>query len=148
MANFAQIRQALVATIEDHCETEMFIYDKVPENPHTPALVVKPLSADYTVTFALDAKYEFQLYMLVRRTDGETAQEQLDGFVSHFGPDSIRQAVWDKPTLGLQNVDALVYAMTSYGGQFEAAKIPHMGAIIKVRVECDNTVEEEEEAAS
>lgn len=145
MATFAQIRAGLVGTIEDYCETEMFIYDKVPDKPECPALVVKPLSGDFTVTMSLDAKFEFQLFILVRRTDAETAQEQLDAFVSHFGPDSIREALWKKPGLGLENVDATCYAMTSYGGEFQAAKVPHMGAILKVRVECDNTVEETEE---
>ena len=148
MATFAQIRAALVETIEAYCETEMFIYDKVPEKPETPALIVKPLSADFTMTMSLDAKYEFQLFMLVRRTDSETAQEQLDAFVSHFGPDSVREAIWNTPGLGLQNVDALCYAMTSYGGEFQAAKVPHIGAILKIRIQCDNTEEPDEEVAS
>jgi hypothetical protein len=146
MATFAQIREALVETIEAGIETEIFIYDKVPDNPHCPALIVKPLSADYTVTFSLDAKYEFQLFMIVSRKDSQSGQEQLDDFVSHFGPNSVRQAVWDKPDLGLQNVDALVYGMTSYGGEFQAAKIPHVGAIFKVSVQCDNSVEEVEDS--
>jgi hypothetical protein len=147
VATFAQLRQALVDTIEEGCETEIFVYEKVPDVNQCPALIVKPLSGDYTMTFSLDARFEFQLFFLVNRQDAEVAQEQLDGFVSHFGPDSVRQAIWDKPTLGLQNVDALIYAMTSYGGEFQNAKIPHIGVIFKCRVECDNTVEEEEDAS-
>ena len=146
MATFAQVRAALVNTIENGVESEIYSYDYVPDVTNCPAIVAKPLSANFTESFSLDAKFEFQLFVLVsRRGDPSLGQSELDGFVSHCGPDSIRQVLFENPSLGLENVDAFAYAMDGYGGQFTSAQIPHVGAIVKIRVEVDQTEEKEPE---
>lgn len=135
--SFAQIRKAIADTIEAGCETEIYCYNNIPDMNHVPALIVKPLSGNYLVSFGVDAHYEFQLFVLVGRQDADVAQDLLDSFVNHFGTDSIPAIIRSSPTLGLEGVQADVYQMTSYGGEFPNAKIPHIGAILKCRVEAD-----------
>lgn len=134
---FAEIRQALVTTVQANIEMEIFEYAKVPDVNQCPAIIVKPLSAKYVVNMGQDATYEMQLVVLCSRRDTDTGQDDLDAFVSHYGPNSIPRAINAHPGLGIDGVDALCYSMDSYGGEYATAKIPHVGAILKVRVEAD-----------
>jgi hypothetical protein len=79
-----------------------------------------------------DATYEFQMYVLTSRRDTDTAQDDLDALVSHYGPNSIPRAINDHDELGIDGVSALCYAMDGYGGQYSTAQVPHVGAILKV----------------
>lgn len=133
----AEVREALVATIRDNIEIEIFEYHNVPDVTQLPAIVARPLSAKYVVNMGSDATYEFQLYVLTSRRDTDTAQDDLDALVSHYGPNSVPRAINGNDELGIDGVSALCYAMDGYGGQYQTAKIPHIGAILKVRVEAD-----------
>lgn len=133
----AEVRDALVTTIKDNVEVELFEYKNVPDVAQLPAVVDRPLSAKYVVNMGGDATYEFQLYVLCSRRDTDTAQDELDALVSHYGPNSIPRAINDHDDLGIDGVTALCYAMDAYGGHYSTAQIPHVGAILKVRVEAD-----------
>lgn len=137
ISTFAEIKSALVTTIQANISTQIFEYMNVPDVAQVPAVVVKPLSALYVVNMGQDATYEFQLYILTSRRDTDIGQQDLDALVSHYGPDSIPRAINAHEELGLEGVTALCYGMDGYGGSFQAAQIPHIGAILKVRVEAD-----------
>jgi hypothetical protein len=133
----AQIRQAIVTTVQANITSEVVEYANVPDVVQCPAIVVRPLSAKYIVNMGDDATYEFQVFVLCSRRDTDTSQEDLDAFVSHYGPDSVPSAINDNMDLGIEGAQALCYAMDGYGGKFQSAQIPHVGAILKVRVEAD-----------
>lgn len=133
----AEIRAALVATAQAGIQIEIFEYANVPDVVQLPAVVVRPMSANYVVNMGDDATYQFQIYVLTSRRDTDTAQDDLDELVSHFGPNSIPLAINGNDELGLDGVSALCYAMEGYGGQYSTAQVPHVGAILKVRVEAD-----------
>lgn len=133
----AEVRQALVSTVVDGVAIELFEYHNVPDVAQLPAIVARPLSAKYVVNMGQDATYEFLLYVLTSRRDTDTAQDDLDALVSHYGPNSIPRAINGSDELGIEGVSALCYAMEGYGGQYQTAQIPHIGAILKVRVEAD-----------
>jgi hypothetical protein len=143
VASLSQIRTALTETISESVESDIFVYANVSDVVQCPALIIEPGHADYTVTFSLDVTYEFIMYILVSRRDTVTAQEELDEFVSHAGPNSIRQAVFDNPTLGLDNIDAFVHRLEGYGGSFLASQVPHVGAKLMCRVQADESAEPE-----
>jgi hypothetical protein len=134
----AEIRQALVDTVKANIASEVYAYKNIPDATQTPAIISRPLSSKYVVNMGEDATYEFQLVVLVSRNDTDRGQTELDKFVSHFGPDSISHAINHNSDLGLGDaVTALCYAMDGYGGSYDTNKVPHIGAILKVRVEAD-----------
>lgn len=142
MSSVAKIRDAIKATVEHGVADEVFIYDEVPDVVNLPALIVKPDKCDFAgaMSRGLDT-WEFSLYMLVARTDTETNQEQLDTFVTSGGPNSIRAALDDNPSLGLPDTDAFVRGVEGYGGEFETARVNHTGAILKVVVRTDGATQ-------
>lgn len=134
----AEVRQAIIDTVKANIASEIYGYRNIPDATQTPAIVVRPLSSKYVVNMGDDATYEFQVAVLVSRNDTDRGQTELDKFVSHFGPDSIPHAINHNEDLGLTDrVSALCYAMEGYGGSYDANKVPHIGAILKVRVEAD-----------
>lgn len=134
----AEIRAALVETIKDNLVVEIFEYANVPDVAQLPAVVVRPMSANYVVNMGDDATYNFQVYVLTSRRETGVAQDDLDALVSHYGPNSIPLAINNNMELGLGGaVTALCMGMDGYGGQYTTAQIQHVGAILKVRVEAD-----------
>ncbi len=138
MSSVSAIREALASTIEAGVESEIFTYDTVPDVAQLPAVVVIPDKADFSGAFnrGLD-EWTFNVYVLVNRTDADTNQDQLDSFITGAGPDSIRQALYNTPNLGLLNTDAFPRGVDGYGGEFKTARIQHTGAILKVVVRTD-----------
>ncbi|MFD8117091.1 hypothetical protein [Streptomyces microflavus] len=141
MATLSEIRKALAETIRASVSTEIHDYAEVPDVLRLPAIVVRPVSGDFTGAFqrGLDT-WQFDVFVLVARMNGETQQELLDEFLTGSGPNSIREAVYENPTLGREDViDAMVKKMHGYGGTFQAAHVNHTGAILNVTVHTDGT---------
>jgi hypothetical protein len=78
--------------------------------------------------------HEFDVIVLVSRRDDGLAQTDLDAFVTGAGSSSIRQAIFQAPSLGLSGTAALVYGMESYGAEWDIGALNHVGAALKVRV--------------
>lgn len=138
MATLTEMRSGLAETIQNGVESEIFSYPTVPEVAQLPAIVVLPDKADFAKAFkrGLD-EWTFSVYVLVSRSIAGVNQEQLDAFVTGAGPDSVRQALYSDPTIGLVDTDAFVSGIEAYGGEFKTAKVTHMGAVIKVVVRTD-----------
>ena len=82
--------------------------------------------------------WDFNVYVLTSRSvDSAYGQELLDKLVSGAGEDSIRQILFENADLGLDSTDAQCYALKGYGGSFDWAKVPHVGAVLKVTVRTD-----------
>lgn len=141
MATITEIRNALASTIEDGLEAEVFAYARVQDVLNLPAIVVIPGKADFTGAFQRGTdEWQFDVFILVSRSDTDTGQERLDDFVTGGGPDSIREAVYNTPGLGLASFcDAFVRGMSAYGGEWDVARVNHVGAILKVVVRTDGS---------
>lgn len=139
MSSVAQIRTALKSTITDAI-TGLFGYNQVPEVANLPAVVVVPRASEFSAAMGRGVDvHEFDVIVLVPRADDGLAQTALDAYVTGAGSSSIRQAVWNARTLGLADADAHVYAMESYGAEWDIGALNHVGAALKVRVHTTGT---------
>ena len=139
MSSVAQIRTALKTTITAAIPG-LFGYEQVPEVSNLPAVVVVPRSSDFTVAMGRGADtHEFDVIVVVSRSDDGLAQTALDAFVTGAGSSSIRQAIFQARSLGLTDTDAHVYGMESYGAEWDIGALNHVGAALKVRVYTSGT---------
>lgn len=139
MATLAAIRAAIKTTITANI-SGLFVYDTVPAAAEVPALVVEPVAADFVVAMGRGTdSWLFDLHLLVAHVDAGIGQGRLDEYVTGAGSRSIRQVVFQNRTLGLSSVDAHVAALTGYGGQFESARIDHIGATLRLIVHTAGT---------
>lgn len=142
MSNLAEIRQGLIDTICNYVETDLFGFAYMEDVKTLPAVLVKPggggrddKAADYTSTMGRGTEiWDFQLIVLCSRGHTAAGQRQLDEFISKTGPNSIRQAIWDKPDLGLGDVDAMVRGVSDYGAEWKSANVENLGAAVLVKV--------------
>ena len=147
MASLADIRTALRTTLRAAI-SGLNVYAEVPDVNQLPAVVVLP-SAPSTSTFACDFNGAFgrgldtwhlDLYVLVSRQDAVLAQKALDDYVTGAGPKSIRRIIYEFPDLGLADgTDAHAEGILLYGGEFQTAKIPHIGAVVRLTVRTSST---------
>lgn len=139
MASLSAVRDGVKATLASAI-TDLHVYDTVPERPNLPAVIVQPVSADFTVAMGRGTDtWEFDLSVLVSAGDIGVGQDALDGYVSGAGARSVRQAVFNARTLGLADTDAHVARMDRYGMQFEAAGVDHVGATLRLIVHTKGT---------
>lgn len=140
MSSLAKIRASLAKTIEANVQDEIHVYQNVPDNLQYPAVVIRPDSCDFTGAMARgNDTWKFDLYLVMSRADTENAQEVLDDFATSGGLNSIRAAIEDNHDLGLDDCVAFVRALKGYGGEFETARVRHIGAIFKVEVHTDGS---------
>lgn len=141
MSSLPKIRKALSDVIEGYCLDELNMYQNVPDRINTPGVIVKPHTAKFLGAMArADDLWRFDVYVVVSRTDTESAQENLDEYLASTGPNSIRQAIFETPDLGLGDCQADVVGLTEYGGEYRAARTDYMGAILRVEVHTDGSV--------
>lgn len=120
MATLKQIRTGIKTTIETGI-SGVKCYDKVPQNALVlPALIVQPVRASFVEAMARGVdRYDFTLIMLVAYNHLETAQDNLDPYVTGYGEKSIRQCIWNTKDLGLDgSVNAHIDEMYDYGDRF------------------------------
>lgn len=130
-----ELRQGLASAIEDGVEMTVYTYPVIEDIGETPAVVIEPAGVDFTGAMGGASDFwVFNLFVVVGRNDAESDQDALDGLLSGYGPNSIRQAIANKDDLGLGDVDAMVISMSGYGGSFKWFDAPHTGAILRARV--------------
>lgn len=147
MASLAEIRTALRTTLRAAIPG-LNVYAEVPDVNQVPAVVVMPaaasvsgLACDFNGAFGrgLDT-WHIDLYVLVARVEVVLAQKALDDYVTGTGPKSIRRIIYDSPDLGLSDgTDAHAEGILMYGGEFQTAKIPHVGAVVRLTVRTSST---------
>lgn len=120
-------------------EDEVNVYDTVPDVSQTPAIVVMPAprdTADFNRTMGRGTdEWVFDVIVMVARGEYSVSQKALAKFIDGRGPFSVREILYFNPTLGIgDEVDANCDGVRLYGGEFENAKIPHVGAVLKVTV--------------
>jgi len=139
MASLTAIRSGIKDTVEAAIP-DIQGYNTVPEVANLPAFVVVPGPADFAVAMGRGVDtYEFDVIVLVSPRDHELGQYDLDEYLTGAGTKSVRQAIWNAKTLGLADTEAFVYASRNYGAQFAIGDLPHIGAVLKVRVTTPGT---------
>jgi len=142
VSDLADIRQGLIDTICNYVDADLYGYSYMEDVVNLPAVLVKPggggrddKAGDFTVTMQRGTEiWSFQLIILCQRGHPEAGQRQLDEFISKTGVNSIRQAIWDTPDLGLGDVDAMVTGVSDYGAEWKSANVDNVGAAVLVKV--------------
>lgn len=139
MATLDAIRTAVASTIATAIPG-LATYPVVPDNVVLPALVVSPVESDFTEAMGrgLDT-WTFDLIVMVPTAEPAVAQPQLDAFTTGAGPSSIRQAIFNARTLGLNGVDAHVSGMTAYNLSFSVAGVDSVAAALRLVVHTKGT---------
>lgn len=132
-ATISQVRDAIKTVLNANIN-DLRVYDTVPEVTNVPAVVVEPSGATFQGFNSLCSQWNYDLFVLVSRVDAGRGQDALDAYIDGAGVRSIRQVIFNNPTLGLTGVDATVEAMRSYGGTFESTGVKYIGAILRVTV--------------
>lgn len=140
MTSLSEVRQGLASTISAGVSSPLYTYANIEEVQSLPAALIEPSSGDFEVSMNRGSDfYDLNIFVLVSRADPKSAQTILDGFITGDGPDSIRRAIYDKDDLGIgPNVDATLRGMRGYGGSLEGYGVPHVGAVLQVRVLVSN----------
>lgn len=133
MPSLTQVRTGLITTITT-AVPELIGYATVPEVTQVPAVIVRPEKVDYMIGMGACQQWTYAVYVLVARTSSTVNQDQLDAYISATGAKSVVAALRATPGLGLSGVDATVESMEKYGGEWETARIPHIGAQLNVGV--------------
>jgi hypothetical protein len=141
MSSLANLRKALGETIENHISQEINIYQNVPDLIQAPAILIEPHMSRFDGAMARgDDMWRFNVYIVVNRGESDSSQELLDEFLESAGPNSVREAIFKNPTLGLDDTEAFVSSMHEYGGGYRAARVDVMGAILRVDIHTDGRV--------
>lgn len=141
MSSLAKLRKALADTIEDHVTQELNYYQNVPDLIQAPAIIIEPHMSKFDGAMMRgDDMWRFNVYLVVNRGDADASQELLDEMLEPAGPNSVREAIFLNPTLGLDDTQAFVSGMHEYGGGYRAARVDVYGAILRVDVHTDGRV--------
>lgn len=132
MSSLSEIRKALATTMG---QVGLNVYHRVPDVTQSPAAVILPSKSNYVVAMQQGSDtYEFDVAVLVANVNTEDAQDRLDELVTGRGDRSVRQHLYDNPSLGLSDVDCTVKGFDGYGGSFQSSAIDYVGAVLKVCV--------------
>lgn len=136
MATFAELRDAIIAVLDDALPDNVHTYAKVVDRANLPAIVVKPVDATFPfVAAAAEDEWQFDLIVMTSARDVVLAQEELDAFLSGGGPTSIRQIFMRNKALGRNDVlAAYVSGMSDYGVSFAMAGVDNLGCRLRVIV--------------
>lgn len=140
MSSVYVIRKALQSTIQTYMGAAQMVYDTVPGMSELPAIVIEPAKADFLGAMGRGTdEWYFNVMVFASRAEEQNGQNSLDEFLSGAGPKSIRQAIFQAPTLGLSDSTAVVTGMRGYGGTTKEAGMSVFGAILTVCVYTDGT---------
>ena len=135
MASLQQIRDGLKTTLENNI-TGLRVYDVVPDySINFPVAIVLPT----TISFGLAMQrgtdlYNFDILVAVQRGESRTAQDALDLYITGAGGSSLRQAIFNNRTLGLDNTDATITGVSNYAADVNLNGIDAIGANVSLEV--------------
>lgn len=139
MSSLAAVRTAVITTLGLHLPG-VKLYRRVPASVILPCVIVMPALADYLVTHGNGGTmWDLDLHVLVSSTDEDVAQEALDQYIAPIGDKSIVRIIHENPTLGADNISALVVRLTAYGFQFAVSGDQHIGATLRMQALTTNS---------
>lgn len=114
------------------------VYGNIVDVANSPACVVdlaQTPTANYASAFHQGGdQWFFDLFIFVANNDTQNALKILDGYVTGKGTGSVRQTLFDNPSLGLTDVDCMAISLRSYGITTKMNGIGLIGAIMRVVV--------------
>jgi hypothetical protein len=144
MASLKQIREAIAQTLGNSIDltaygVDLYTYERVEDMKHFPCIIIEPDKADYLESMQMGMVcWYINLWVCQSRQDPDAAQEIVDELIDSGGDNSVHQILFRNPSLGLgRDTDATVVLMKGYGGNFRDAGVPHVGALIQIRVMTD-----------
>lgn len=133
MATLAQIRDG-IKTVLQATIPALTVYPRVESVVRPPAVVVWPGDTSYLhVMNRAHMEWSLDLYVLASKADDRAGQYDLDELIDIGGANSIPAALYGED-LELPNTQVHVTGMSGYGGQFDAAAIDHIGAVLRLTV--------------
>lgn len=135
MASFAELRDS-IALVLGVALPNVSVYARVVDRVNLPAIVIQPADAEYELEMGRGTDtWHFDLVVMTSYGDVETAQDQLDTFLSGGGQNSIRQIFMRNNQLGRSDVlAAYVAGMSDYGVQFAMAAVDNVGCKLRLIV--------------
>ncbi len=134
MASFSTVRTAVKTTIGNNISS-IRVYDTIDDMINVPAAVLIPTSITFTEAMARGTdRYEFDILVVVSRTDSRSGQNQLDAFINGSGSSSIRQVIFQNSDLGQSETSAVVTTMSDYGATYAVNGVECIGARLGLTV--------------
>lgn len=134
MASFSTVRTAVKTTIGNNISS-IRVYDTIDDMINVPAAVLLPTSINFTEAMARGTdRYEFDILVVVSRTDSRSGQNQLDAFINGSGSSSIRQVIFQNSDLGQSDTSAVVTTMSDYGATYAVNGVECIGARLGLTV--------------
>ena len=135
MASFSTVRTAVKTTIGNNISS-IRVYDTIDDMINVPAAVLIPTSINFTEAMARGTdRYEFDILVVVSRTDSRSGQNQLDAFINGSGSSSIRQVIFQNSDLGQSETSAVVTTMSDYGATYAVNGVECIGERLGLTVD-------------
>lgn len=152
MATLNAICTGIAKTIANYAQLTVFTAGSIPDMTNFPAVMCEPIQPSVSYAGTFEAHWttsEFKgsfgngtdmwyigCYILCSSDSNPTAaQNQLNEFITGYGPNSIRQIIHDHGDLGLGgDTTATPVGVSHYGGNFSSAAVKAVGALFTIRV--------------
>lgn len=135
MAALQDVRDGIKTTLENNI-TGLRVYDVVPDYAlNFPVAIVLPVNINFNIAMQRGTDlYTFDILVAVERGNSRTAQDKLDQYITGQGSSSLRQAIFNNRTLGLDNTDATITGVSNYAADVNLNGIDAIGANVSLEV--------------
>ena len=135
MAALQDVRDGIKTTLENNI-TGLRVYDVVPDYAlNFPVAIVLPVNINFNISMQRGTDlYTFDILVAVERGNSRTAQDKLDQYITGQGSSSLRQAIFNNRTLGLDNTDATITGVSNYAADVNLNGVDAIGANVSLEV--------------
>ena len=135
MAALQDVRDGIKTTLENNI-TGLRVYDVVPDYAlNFPVAIALPVNINFNIAMQRGTDlYTFDILVAVERGNSRTAQDKLDQYITGQGSSSLRQAIFNNRTLGLDNTDATITGVSNYAADVNLNGIDAIGANVSLEV--------------
>jgi len=130
-----EVRDGIKTTLENNI-SGLRVYDVVPDYAlNFPVAIVLPVNINFNISMQRGTdQYTFDILVAVERGNSRTAQDKLDQYITGQGSSSLRQAIFNNRTLGLDNTDATITGVSNYAADVNLNGIDAIGANVSLEV--------------
>jgi hypothetical protein len=135
VAALQEVRDGIKTTLENNI-SGLRVYDVVPDYAlNFPVAIVLPVNINFNISMQRGTdQYTFDILVAVERGNSRTAQDKLDQYITGQGSSSLRQAIFNNRTLGLDNTDATITGVSNYAADVNLNGIDAIGANVSLEV--------------
>ena len=132
MATISAVADALETTIENVSNLRVFSELEDIVNPPACVITFQGIEFDTAMQRGLDTM-SFELLVIVQRSNIRTAVDKIEGYITGSGSSSIRQTIFNSPTLGLSDTNARCVNVSSTENM-SVNGVDWLGASMQVQV--------------